>query len=260
MSILSATRRTRRGERGLTIAFALLCGVVQLRGQGGPPMITDDPGTPGPNKWEINLAVAFEHRSSGTSWDLPAIDLNYGVGERIQLTLQTAPVLLKRNDGGPIGGLGGTEAALKWRFLDEEQNGISVSTFPRVIFNVLQSSVRRGLSEDGTRAQLPVQVAKTFGIFDLDFEWGPLVSTIGRSEWLYGIVGGVELNKTTKLMAELHGTSRISFDDDVLAVNFGVRQTITDHCIFIGSLGHEVRASNDDPLAFIGYIGMQLLY
>ena len=223
-------------------------------------MITDDPGTPGPGKWEINLAIAFEHRPNETAWDLPAIDLNYGVGERIQLTLQTAPVLLKRSDRGPIGGLGGTEAALKWRFLDEEKDGISISTFPRVIFNVLQSAVRRGLAEDGTRAQLPVQVAKTFGIFDLDFEWGPVVSTIDRSEWLYGIVGGVELGKTTKLMAELHGTSRMSFDNDVLTVNFGIRQTITERCIFIGSLGHEVRAPDDDHLAFIGYLGLQLLY
>jgi hypothetical protein len=37
--------------------------------------------------------------------------------------LQTAPVILKRRDQGPIGGLGGTEAALKWRFLDEEKAG-----------------------------------------------------------------------------------------------------------------------------------------
>jgi hypothetical protein len=52
-----------------------------------------------------------------------------------------------------------------------------------------------------------VQVAKTFGSVDLDFEWGALASTIGRSQWLYGIVGGIELSKVTKLMAELHGTS-----------------------------------------------------
>ena len=104
--------------------------------QGGPPMITDDPGTPGPGKWENNIAIAFEHRSDETSYDLPEIDLNYGVGEHIQLTLQTAPVLLKRDDHGPIGGLGGTEAAVKWRFVDEEKSGFDVSMFPRMIFNI----------------------------------------------------------------------------------------------------------------------------
>ena len=223
-------------------------------------MITDDPGTPGNGRFEINLAVAFEHRAEETAWDLPAIDLNYGVGERIQLTLQTAPVLLKRRDRGARGGLGGTEAAVKWRFFDDENNGLSISTFPRVIFNVLHSSVRRGFVEDGTRFQLPVQVAKKLGVVDLDLEFGPLTSTVGRSEWLYGIVGGIDITKTTEGMAEFHGTARTSFDRDVLVVNFGVRQKLNDHFIFIGSLGHEVRTPGQDSLACIGYFGLQLLY
>jgi hypothetical protein len=132
-------------------------------GQGGPPMITDDPGTPGNGEWENNLAIAFEHRPNETSIDVPAIDLNYGVGEHIQLTLQTAPALLKRSDRSLIGGLRGTEAALKWRFVDEEKSGFDMSMFPRVVFNVVQSSARRGLADDGTRFQIPFQAAKSFG-------------------------------------------------------------------------------------------------
>jgi hypothetical protein len=229
-------------------------------GQGGPPMITDDPGTPGNGKWENNLAIAFEHRPGETSYDVPAIDLNYGVGEQIQLTLQTAPVLLKRNGHGLIGGLGGTEAALKWRFVDEGKSGFDMSMFPRVIFNVAQASVRRGLAEDGTRFQIPFQAAKTFGRWHADAEFGPRSSTIGRSEWLYGVVAGYDVAKPTMLMAELHGTSRMNFDRDVLTLNFGIRQTLTERCIFIGSLGHEVHTPDGDPLAFIGYMGVQLLY
>jgi len=64
-------------------------------GQGGPPMITDDPGTPGNGKWENNLAIAFDNRPNETLIELPAIDLNYGLGDHVQLTLQTAPILLK---------------------------------------------------------------------------------------------------------------------------------------------------------------------
>jgi len=59
-------------------------------------MITDDPGTPGDGKWENNFAIAFEHRPGETAYDVPAIELNYGVGAHIQLSLQTEPVLLKR--------------------------------------------------------------------------------------------------------------------------------------------------------------------
>jgi hypothetical protein len=223
-------------------------------------MITDDPGTPGNRKWEINLAVTFEHRPNETSFDAPAIDLNYGVGENIQLTLQGGPVLLKRSGRGVIGGLGGTEAALKWRFLDEEKSGFDVSMFPRVIFNITQSSMRRGLAEDGTRFQIPFQVAKTFGRFHADAEFGPVTSTIGRSEWIYGIVGGVELAKTTMVMAELRGTSRTNFTRDVLIVNVGLRHQLTEARILIASIGHELRAPEQDALALIGYCGVQLLY
>jgi hypothetical protein len=222
-------------------------------------MITDDPGTPGNRKWEINLAVTFEHRPNETSFDAPGIDLNYGIGENIQLTLQGGPVLLKRSGRGLIGGLGGIEAALKWRFLDEEKSGLDVSMFPRVIFNIAQSSVRRRLADDGTRFQIPFQAAKTFGHFHADAEFGPLTSTVGRSEWLYGIVGGVEVSKTTTLMAELHGTSRLNFTGDVLTVNAGLRHEFTETRILIASLGHELR-DPDQSLALIGYFGLQLLY
>jgi hypothetical protein len=247
-------------KRALLVAVASSAlGASEALGQGGPPMITDDPGTPGNKKWEINLAFAFEHRPNERSFDTPGIDLNYGVGEHIQLTLQGGPVLLTRSGHGLIGGLGGTEAALKWRFLDEEKSGFDASMFPRVIFNITQSSVRRGLAEDGTRFQIPFQVAKTFGRFHADAEFGPLASTLGRSEWIYGIVGGVELAKTTMLMAELHGTSRMNFTRDVLTVNFGLRHQLTDARILIASLGHELR-DPDQSLALIGYFGVQLVY
>jgi hypothetical protein len=228
-------------------------------GQGGPPMITDDPGTPGNDKWEDNLAIIFGHRPNETSIDLPEIDLNYGVGDHIQLTLQSAPALLKRSGHGLIGGPGGTEAAVKWRFLDEATSGFDMSMFPRVIFNIAQSSVRRGLAEDGTRFQIPFQIAKTFGRWHADVEVGPRASTVGRSEWLYGIVCGFDLAKPTMLMAELHDESRMNFSRDVLTLNIGLRHEFTENYILILSMGHELRSPNQ-PTALIGYFGMQFVY
>jgi hypothetical protein len=245
--------------RRFAIAVSLACAARIVFGQGGPPMITDDPGTPGNGKWENNLAIAFEHRPGETAYDVPAIDLNYGLGDHIQLTLQTAPVLLKRSGQGLIGGLGGTEAALKWRFLDEATSGFDMSTFPRVLFNIVQSSVRRGLAEDGTRFQIPFQIAKTFGRLHVDAELGPRASTVGRSEWLYGIICGFDLAKPTMLMAELHDESRMNFSRDVLTLNFGLRHEFTENYILILSMGHELR-SPDQPTALIGYFGMQFVY
>jgi hypothetical protein len=147
-----------------------------------------------------------------------------------------------------------------WRFLDEERSGLDMSTYPRVIFNIFQSSVRRGLSDDGTRFRLPLEIAKKFGRLELNPEVGALLTTVGRSEWLYGIVVGTELTKTTSVMAELHGTSRTNFTRDTLTLNFGFRHKINEHAIWIASLGHELRAPADESLAIIGYCGVQLLY
>jgi hypothetical protein len=222
-------------------------------------MITDDPGTPGNRKWENNFAVIFEHHPDETAYEVPEIDLNYGVGEHIQLTLQTAPVFLKRSGQGLVGGIGGTEAAVKWRFLDEVTSGVDMSMFPRVIFNVSQSSVRRGLAEDGTRFQIPFEIAKGLGRWHADAEFGPRASTVGRSEWLSGIVCGFDLAKPTMLMAELHNESRMNFSGDVLTLNVGLRHEFTENYILIVSMGHELH-SPDQPTALIGYFGMQFVY
>jgi hypothetical protein len=223
-------------------------------------MITDDPGTPGNGHWENNLAIAFEHRPNEWVLDAPAVDFNYGLGEHIQLTLQTSYVILKRRDHGAIGGLGATEAAVKWRFLDQLTNGegFDMSIFPRVIFNVARSSPRRGLSEAGTRFQIPLQMAKSFGRSHADFELGPHVSSVARSEWLYGVVAALDVAKPTLLMAELHGTSRMNLTRDVLTVNVGIHHEFSTSRTLIVSLGREIRSP--DPLATIGYCGVQLLY
>ncbi len=228
--------------------------------QGGPPLITDDPGTPGNGKWENNLAIVFSHVPNEWSIDAPIIDLNYGWGDHIQLTLQGGPVLLKRSDHGLIGGIGGTEAAVKWRFLDEDKNGVDVSVFPRILFNVVHSSVRRGLAEDGTRFQIPFEAAKKVGPVDLDVEFGPLISSVGGSEFIYGIVAAREVSKTTSLMAEVHATSRVNLSHDVVTVNFGWHHKLNEHAIWIASLGHEIHSGEDEQLALIGYCGVQLLF
>lgn len=223
-------------------------------------MITDDPGTPGHGHWENNIAIAFEHRPYEWSIDAPGVDLNYGWGDHIQLTLQSSAALLKRNEHGLIGGVGGTEAAVKWRFLDEENSGVDLSMFPRILFNVSHSSVRRGLADDGTRFQIPFQAAKKFGRVDLDVEFGPLINSADRGEFISGIVAGTELSTTTSVMAEVHATSRMNFTRDVVTLNFGWRHKLNEHAIWIGSLGHEVHSGADEPLALIGYCGVQLVY
>ena len=246
--------------RGAVLIALLTAAARFVFAQGGPPMITDDPGTPGTGRWENNLAIIFEHRPNEWALDAPGIDLNYGWGDHIQLTLQTSVAWLKRSDRGPVAGIGGAEAAMKWRFLDEETSGLDMSMFPRVLFNIAHSSVRRGLAEPGTRFQIPFQAAKTLGRFVLDVEFGPLVNSTDRGEFLGGIVAATQLSKTTAIMAEVHATSRMNFSRDIVTLNIGWRHTLNEHAVWIASVGHDVQSDTDEPLAFVGYCGVQLLY
>jgi hypothetical protein len=51
----------------------------------------------------------------------------------------------------------------------------------------------------------------------------------------------------------------MNFTQNTLTLNFGLRHELTEKRILIVSLGHEIH-SPDEPLALIGYFGVQLLY
>jgi hypothetical protein len=243
----------------LPLVIALgVSGARKARAQGGPPMLTDDPGTPGNGHTELNLAVTIERRADEQLWELPIVDMNYGVGERIQLNFETSFNALQRDDRGAVAGPGSTSVAIKWRFFDQGHDGFSVSTYPRIEWNTFPSSVHRGLVEDGTRGFLPMQIAHGFGPFDLDIEVGSLLSTIGRAEWVYGFVAGLPVTSKTNLMAELHGSARTNFNRDELTVNVGVRQKFNDSVALIASLGRDLRSPPGERIPLIGYLGMQL--
>ena len=54
-SVIRYFLRTRRACA--TLLLVLLFVPLDLFAQGGPPLVTDDPGTPGNGNWEINAAI-----------------------------------------------------------------------------------------------------------------------------------------------------------------------------------------------------------
>ena len=75
-------------------------------------MQTDDPGTPGNNNWEINVAYTVARTREFNVYSVPILDINYGVGSRIQLKYQV-PYLFQSTDGGPLES--GLSLKLAWR-------------------------------------------------------------------------------------------------------------------------------------------------
>src|SRR5215218_637850 len=100
-------------------ALALAAGWSVLPLLAGPPLETDDPDTPGRNNWEINVSTEMEKRSEVWEWT-PLLDINYGVGERIQLKLKPRYAVFDEPGESARSGPGNIQLGVKWRFLDEQ--------------------------------------------------------------------------------------------------------------------------------------------
>jgi hypothetical protein len=99
-------------------ALFLLFAAASAPAQGGPPYYTNDPGTPGHLNWEINLAyMPFLYSDQSVS-HTPDIDINFGVGDRIQLTYENAWLRVQNPTSAAKYGLGQSNPGVKWRFYD----------------------------------------------------------------------------------------------------------------------------------------------
>lgn len=233
-----------------------LSGLVRLAAQGGPPMITDDPGTPGDGHWEINTAFTAERRPGERAIEMPLLDLNYGLGERLQLKYEAA--WRRLDDGsGPRDGLSNSLIGVKWRFYDAGEKAWSASMYPQLEFNNPGShSDRRGLAEPRTAFELPFQVMKDFGIFEFNADLG-YVWRHGGNEWFGGVVLGREVAHGVELAAELHTETAGNFHRAMVAANVGLRVDLSEKFTLLASIGRELHNGQEARATLLAYLGLQ---
>src|SRR4051812_32549045 len=111
----------------IPVALMLTFGANRLTAQGGPPMITDDPATVGNGNWEINLLPSIERTRAGRAYEAPNIDINYGVGKRIQLKFEVPFVVQQDAGSAARSGFGNSNVGVRYRFIDEAKYGFSMS-------------------------------------------------------------------------------------------------------------------------------------
>jgi len=243
----------------LPIVVGLACAGA-ARAQGGPPMITDDPGTPGPGNWEINIAATTVRSSPGSESELPLVDINYGVGERIQLKYEVAWLAQRVEGEHSRSGFSNSLLGVKWRFHDTGENLWRISTYPQIeLRNPRSHSVRRGLAEDGRRVLLPIEVERDFANVGVNFEVGRELDSRGDDTWLGGIVLGHSFSPNLELMTELHGESSGSTRESQIAANFGARITVAGAGTLLVSAGRDLHNRLEDRSGFFGYLGWQRL-
>ena len=244
-----------------TLSIVVLLGTAsQLRAQGGPPFITDDPGTPGDGHWEVNVAWTHEHRSGETVDELPLLDFNYGVGDRIQLKYEVPYIILHEDGADTMDGLGNSEAGVKWRFYDSGESGLTMSTYPQFEFrNPSSNSVAHGLLADENTFNLPLQFQKEAGGWGINVEVGAVFPSKSDNGWTYGVVVGHELNERFEIGAELHGEADSSFEHTELAAVVGLRCKLNEHFYLLASIGRELHNHFEEKATMLSYLAVQWL-
>ena len=241
---------------GLGLALAAFT-PVRARAQGGPPLITDDPDTPGPGHWEINVSAFVEKNRRERRLETPRLDINYGLGPRIQLKLEL-PWLRVRETAGPTRtGAGDAVAGVKWRFAGQEAQTLAWSVYPQLEFNLDHASVAKGLVEEGRQLLLPTEVTLEMGHFEVNGEVGRNLVEHGRSGWIYGISTEAGVSRRLELLAELHGERRGS-EPTELIVNVGARQKLTRRVILMLAAGKAVSGPAEERPRLLVYAGLQL--
>jgi hypothetical protein len=240
---------------------AALPGVTRtVHAQAGPPFLSNDPGTPGNANWEINLAAAQTLFRGAGSYQVPQIDLNFGVGERIQLTYEI-PYIIETQTGQPVErGWGNALPGVKWRFLDQGEDGWQLSVFPQLQTGLTTESQQRGLGEPGPRYLLPVEASRKLGPVEVDFEAGYYFPVHGRNERILGLVVGHDFTHRFELDSELYD-DRVAgaFGPHATTLDVGGRYKLGRGFIALFMAGRSIGGNSSAQPQFIGYFGVQIL-
>jgi len=258
--------------------LVLAAGSPSSHAQGGPPFITDDPGTPGNKHWEINLGWIGNHNPGNSYYQLPDVDMNYGWGDRIQLKYELPLAAYTDPNNTTHAGLGESLLGVKWRPYEHHKAGepksdenmdFSLGTYPQASINNPTSAVRRGIVENGPQYYLPLEATAKVGPIEFNGEVGHWFGNqLIPSRWGRGLIAGHEFSDRFELYGEvydLQDANRIGVapKQRALTADVGGRRTLDKaghlRLLFMGGRGIQaVTRQNSEP-NWIAYVGIQLL-
>jgi hypothetical protein len=238
-------------------------GTTPARAQGGPPYYTNDPGTPGPFNWEINVGYMPFFFDGQSVSHTPDLDINFGVGQRIQLTYENAWLRVQppsvQAPAKTEYGLGQSNPGVKWRFYDAGEGHLQVSIFPQFFLNNGNDAVKRGITPASETFELPFEFTKKIGPVDVDYEVGYDFVHKGRDGWITGLVVGRDLTHKLELDAEFYNTGTFHPAANQPLLDVGGRYKLHSPVILLIMAGRALRPTNAIQAYFQGYFGLQFL-
>ena len=261
------TRRLTRstgaaGRAALLGAGAVIAMLMPGAASAGPPFRTDDPEPVEYQHWEVYGFSQATHVRGDTAGTLPGLEVNYGVAPDVQLHL-IAPVAFDSPSGsGTKFGYGDTELGVKYRFIQEDEEGWRpmVGIFP--MLELPTGNAHRGLGTGHTHAFLPIWLQKGFG------EW----STYGgggyninpgagnKNFWFFGWQVQRKITDQLTLGVEVfHQTADTVGGRDSTGFNLGGIFDFTENHHLLFSAGRGIQHPTDTN-EFSYYLAYQLTF
>ena len=231
---------------------------------GSPPMISDDTGTPGDRKLEINLIAQGDFAGKTHRIEAPLLDMNYGIGELVQLKLEIPYVHLASQDADAADpqsamrahGVGDSTFGVKYRFYDDKDNGLSFALYPQVRFRT--PGANRAVSEQKTVVILPLIMTREFEKASITLNAGLEHGDNSRVFASFG--AGTRLTDQLALFGEIAGTNLNARDERQILLNVGVKQKLSETRSIAASIGHDIHAGGDQPLHRYFLVSFQQLF
>ncbi len=251
--------------------------------QGGPPFRSDDPDTPGNKLWEINTVLTADRNPSTGYYETPNIDINYGLGNRIQLKYEV-PLSIEESRGSNgyvAAGLGNSLLGVNWRIwahhpktegtdqVDKPESNFGFSVYPQLLLNNPTRSAGREIVEPGPQFLMPAEANARIGPIRRSGEVGYWFTNKDfPSSWIRGAIVGHEFRQKTELDLELYDQEATRGIGDLpkareSTLGVGWRCPITGNgsLWFMGMAGRSlvtVTRTNGQP-SWIASVGFEIL-
>ena len=229
---------------------------------GSPPMVSDDTGTPGPKNWEINAIFDAALSKDSKSYEIPMMDINYGIGEKAQLTYAVPYVFTKDTGVDDAGdeevlrarGLANSEFGVKYRFYDNEKDGLSLAVNPKIEFRTPGSKLAGsaeeggdgGVAEKGTTYALPFLLTKEFGKFSVTANVaGEKSSEDTRIETSASLGAGTRLTNKLAILLEIAGSDLNTAEEKRVLMNLGLKFKLSDKHAVVFAAGRDINSPSD---------------
>jgi hypothetical protein len=266
--------------RNWFLFLLLTLGAARSWAQAGPPFRTDDPETPGNRHWEINFGFIADHNPGDAYYQTPDFDINYGLGDRIQLKYELPIALHTDSSNTTTGALGNSLLGIKWRYYehrrknarpdDDKAVDFSLSTYPQLVLDNPTDAVQRGVVQyRGPMFLLPIEANARIGWLRVDGEAGYWFGNRDApDQWIRGMIAGHEFTERTEIYAEIYDeqdANRINGQPKQreatlgLGGRHGLNRDGTLNLLFMGGRSFQAVTPTNGQPNWIAYLGLQLL-